>query len=149
MSKRFVKKQAMRWTPRGAHRLLQTRARVPHDELEDTLGRWYPASDSRCWQQLSNPPTGSPGKLRSPDISCQATKCDRMMRSTGVHCPLPPVQVCAHWLWASPFFRCLGPIVAVVRLPPQRSLECRFYAHRWNPVRTRVQFLFLRCNRMP
>jgi hypothetical protein len=41
---------------------------------------------------------GCPQKLRSPDISCQATKCERMvsmMRTTGVHCPLPPVQVCA------------------------------------------------------
>ena len=43
ISKRFVKKQQMRWTPRGAHLLLQTRTKVLNDDLEDTFRRWYPA----------------------------------------------------------------------------------------------------------
>ena len=34
ISKRMVKKQQMRWTPRGAHLLLQVRARVLNDQLD-------------------------------------------------------------------------------------------------------------------
>ena len=43
VSKRFVKKQAMQWSQRGAHLLLQTRTKVLNEELEDTFRRWYPA----------------------------------------------------------------------------------------------------------
>jgi hypothetical protein len=43
VSKRMVKKQQMRWTPRGAHLLLQVRTRVLNDDLADTFQRWYPA----------------------------------------------------------------------------------------------------------
>lgn len=43
VSKRFVKKQAMQWTPRGAHLLLQTRTKVLNEELEDAFRQWYPA----------------------------------------------------------------------------------------------------------
>jgi hypothetical protein len=43
VSKRFVKKQAMQWTPRGAHLLLQTRTKVLNEELEDAFRKWYPA----------------------------------------------------------------------------------------------------------
>jgi len=39
----MVKKQQMRWTPRGAHLLLQVRTRVLNDELQATFSRWYPA----------------------------------------------------------------------------------------------------------
>jgi hypothetical protein len=42
VSKRFVKKQQMRWSPRGAHLLLQTRTRVLNDELRQTFQQWYP-----------------------------------------------------------------------------------------------------------
>ncbi len=42
VSRRFVKKQQMQWTPRGAHLLLQTRTKVLNDELEDVFRRWYP-----------------------------------------------------------------------------------------------------------
>jgi hypothetical protein len=42
VSKRMVKKQQMRWTPRGAHLLLQIRPRVLNDELGDAFRRWYP-----------------------------------------------------------------------------------------------------------
>jgi hypothetical protein len=38
VSKRFVKKQQMRWTQRGAHQLLQTRVQVLNDELRGTVG---------------------------------------------------------------------------------------------------------------
>ena len=47
ISKRFVKKQQMRWTPRGAHLLLQTRTKVLNGDLEDTFRRWYPAFRSK------------------------------------------------------------------------------------------------------
>jgi DNA-binding ferritin-like protein (Dps family) len=42
ISKRFVKKQQMRWTQRGAHLLLQARTQVLNDELRKTFDRWYP-----------------------------------------------------------------------------------------------------------
>ena len=41
ISKRFVKKQQMRWTQRGAHLLLQTRVQVLNDDLRKTFGRWF------------------------------------------------------------------------------------------------------------
>ena len=38
----MVKKQQMRWTPRGAHLLLQVRTQVLNDDLRLTFERWYP-----------------------------------------------------------------------------------------------------------
>lgn len=45
ISKRFVKKQQMRWTKEGAHRLLQVRIQVLNDELQQTFSRWYPGME--------------------------------------------------------------------------------------------------------
>lgn len=42
ISKRMVKKQPMRWTAPGAHRLLQVRTQVLNDEIRRTFERWYP-----------------------------------------------------------------------------------------------------------
>ena len=42
MSRRFVKKQQMQWTLRGAHLLLQTRTKVLNHELDEVFRRWYP-----------------------------------------------------------------------------------------------------------
>jgi hypothetical protein len=42
ISKRFVKKQQMRWTQRGAHLLLQTRVQVLNEDLRNTFFRWFP-----------------------------------------------------------------------------------------------------------
>jgi hypothetical protein len=42
VTKRFVKKQQMRWTLRGAHRLLQTRVQVLNDELRGTVDCQFP-----------------------------------------------------------------------------------------------------------
>jgi hypothetical protein len=42
VSKRLVKKQQMRWSPRRAHLLLQTRTRVLNGELRQTFQQWYP-----------------------------------------------------------------------------------------------------------
>jgi hypothetical protein len=39
----MVKKQQMRWTKQGAHRLLQVRTQTLNDDLKATFGRWYPA----------------------------------------------------------------------------------------------------------
>lgn len=47
VSKRMVKKQQMRWTPRGAHLLLQVRTRVLNDDLANDFQRWYPAFIAR------------------------------------------------------------------------------------------------------
>ena len=42
ISKRMVKKQQMRWSPRGAHLLLQIRTRVLNDDLAADFCRWHP-----------------------------------------------------------------------------------------------------------
>jgi len=42
ISKRFVKKQQMRWTKRGAHLLLQMRTKVLNEELLSVFQKWYP-----------------------------------------------------------------------------------------------------------
>ena len=42
VSKRFVKKQQMQWTKKGAHLLLQTRTQVLDERLEATFRGWYP-----------------------------------------------------------------------------------------------------------
>jgi hypothetical protein len=42
VSRRFVKRQQMHWTLRGAHLLLQTRTKVLNNELEGVFQRWYP-----------------------------------------------------------------------------------------------------------
>jgi hypothetical protein len=41
VSKRMVKKQQMRWLPRGAH-LLQVCTRVLNEDLAGDFRRWYP-----------------------------------------------------------------------------------------------------------
>ena len=46
VSKCFVKKQQMKWSPRGAHLLLQVRTRVLNRELRQTFQRWYPGMKS-------------------------------------------------------------------------------------------------------
>lgn len=42
ISKRFVKKQQMRWTKKGAQQLLQVRIQVLNNTLRETFCRWYP-----------------------------------------------------------------------------------------------------------
>ena len=42
VSRRFVKKQQMQWTLKGAHLLLQSRTKVLNNELEDVLRLWFP-----------------------------------------------------------------------------------------------------------
>jgi hypothetical protein len=42
ISKRFVKKQQMRWIPQGAHLLLQTRTKVLNGDLEEMFRTPYP-----------------------------------------------------------------------------------------------------------
>jgi hypothetical protein len=42
ISKRFVKKQQMRWTKVGAHNLLQVRTQVLNDDIYHIFCKWYP-----------------------------------------------------------------------------------------------------------
>jgi hypothetical protein len=42
ISKRFVKKQQMRWTQPGAHLLLQVRIQVINQDSQSTFQHWYP-----------------------------------------------------------------------------------------------------------
>jgi hypothetical protein len=46
VSKRMVKQQQMRWSPRGAHLLLQVRTQVLNEDLHTTSHRWYPTFDA-------------------------------------------------------------------------------------------------------
>jgi hypothetical protein len=43
ISRRFVKKQQMRWQPETAHLLLQVRTRTLNGKLRETFQRWWPA----------------------------------------------------------------------------------------------------------
>ena len=47
VSRRFVKKQQMNWTLRGAHLLLQTRTAVLNHGFEDVFRRWYRSSEHK------------------------------------------------------------------------------------------------------
>ena len=62
ISKRMVKKQQMRWSPRGAHLLLQIRTRVLNDTLADDYRRWYPhfTHTPDRQDQAAQPPTVCP-----------------------------------------------------------------------------------------
>lgn len=42
ISKRFAKKQQMRWTRQGAHHLLQIRVKVINEDLQAAFRDWYP-----------------------------------------------------------------------------------------------------------
>ena len=73
VSKRMVKKQQMRWTPRGAHLLLQVHTRILNEDLAGDFHRWHPgfthtAPEPEELARLRSPPTGL---SRSPP--CYAT----------------------------------------------------------------------------
>jgi hypothetical protein len=53
IAERFVKKQQMRWTPRGAHLLLQIRVQALHDDLHAAVERWYPDLDRNRDEKLA------------------------------------------------------------------------------------------------
>ena len=74
MSKRMVKKQQMRWSPRGAHLLLQVRTRVLNDDLADDFHRWHPGfthsrPTPRSWQPPRSPPTVFPALVVGGGVS--------------------------------------------------------------------------------
>jgi hypothetical protein len=43
----MVKRQQMRWTPKGAHLLLQVRSRALNYDLANDFHRWYPGFADR------------------------------------------------------------------------------------------------------
>jgi hypothetical protein len=53
VAKRFVKKQQMRWTPRGAHLLLQIRVQALNNDLHEVFERWYPGLGHNHEQTLA------------------------------------------------------------------------------------------------
>ena len=71
VSKRFVKKQQMRWTQRGAHLLLQTRVQVLNDDLRKTFVRWFPGmqADNQATLKGGGIEAPAPGMLHSPTIA--------------------------------------------------------------------------------
>jgi hypothetical protein len=58
ISRPMAKPQQMRWTPRGAHLLLQVRTQAFNDDLRATFGRWYPGrqTDAHQAQGAASPP---------------------------------------------------------------------------------------------
>ena len=53
ISRRFVKKQQMRWQPDTAHLLLQVRTRMLNGTLRETFQRWWPAMTPNLAPALS------------------------------------------------------------------------------------------------
>ncbi|MGA2190606.1 MAG: hypothetical protein ABSH33_18965 [Steroidobacteraceae bacterium] len=53
ISRRFVKKQQMRWQPETAHLLLQVRTRALNGTLRETFQRWWPAITPNAAPALS------------------------------------------------------------------------------------------------
>lgn len=54
ISKRFAKKQQMRWTKKGAQQLLQVRSQILNNMLRETFCRWY-LSSLRSYSSYSLP----------------------------------------------------------------------------------------------
>ena len=54
IAKRFVKKQQMRWTKRGAHLLLQVRVKVLNEELRENFSKWYPQFEIKKAAETEN-----------------------------------------------------------------------------------------------
>jgi hypothetical protein len=52
LSKRFVKKQQMSWSRRGAHLLLQVRTQVLNEELRGKFEEWYPGFNAKSEDQV-------------------------------------------------------------------------------------------------
>ncbi|MDD2708668.1 MAG: hypothetical protein PHV34_11820, partial [Verrucomicrobiae bacterium] len=63
IDKRMSKKQQMRWTPFGAHQLLQVRTKVLNDEWEATFRSWCTLNSIRNSKRR---PDFAPGILCSP-----------------------------------------------------------------------------------
>ncbi len=53
----MVKKQQMRWSPRGAHLLLQIRTRVLNNDLAHDFHRWYPSDFHRWYPSFTHTTT--------------------------------------------------------------------------------------------
>jgi len=66
VNKRFVKNQQMRWTRRGTHLLLQTRAQVLNDDLRKTFSQWYPGMKDERVAQKAAALCSAPGLFHSP-----------------------------------------------------------------------------------
>jgi hypothetical protein len=59
----------MQWTLRGAHLLLQTRAKVLNNELDEVFRRWYPKFGSQPQQQEEERKAACPpGSWRARDL---------------------------------------------------------------------------------
>ena len=87
ISRRMVKKQQMRWSPRGAHLLLQVRTRVLNDDLAADFARWYPGfagADQRQLVGAARPPTVSPGLLTGPTPRRPGQDPSRLAAEPGI-----------------------------------------------------------------
>ncbi len=90
VSRRFVKKQQMAWTLRGAHLLLQTRTKVLNNELEDVFRRWFPQFRLKVQtngpeQEAECPPASwSSPRPRLPACKPPSRNCLRRFCASGL-----------------------------------------------------------------
>ncbi len=92
VSKRFSKRQSMRWTQRGAHLMLQTRTHVLNGELEDAFRRRWPAFHPPARAEAVEE-SGSFALPPPPAITTPvAPVCDRLQPTTR-----PCASVGASW----------------------------------------------------
>jgi hypothetical protein len=85
----MVKKQRMRWSPRGAHLLLQVRTRVLNDDLAADFACWYPGppGQSSEWTSLPDLSRFLPvsGTGSAPAIRTQVTRFPGVERFAAHH----------------------------------------------------------------
>lgn len=86
LSKRFVKRQLMRWTERGAYLLLQVRTKVLNEHWRATVSRWYPGMS-----ETSDTKAAYPRFSRSPCAGCARCKPDASFPLSGALQPNPEV----------------------------------------------------------
>ena len=91
VSKRFVKKQQMQWSQKGAHLLLQTRTKVLDGDLDGVFRGWYPqfrpvssglpdplmvsSIDSEIWPDYTSGKIHVASKWRNISGTEVSTKC--------------------------------------------------------------------------
>jgi len=95
VSKRFVKKQQMQWTLRGAHLLLQTRTKVLNGELDEVFRRWYPRFRPQPQTDIPDKEVACPpGCCCSPSLwvteadGCTDDRCVAPVASLAASVPL-------------------------------------------------------------
>ena len=81
ISRRMVKRQQMRWSRDGAHRVLEVRTQVLNGTLEGTFQRWYPGFRTARAQQRAVPVVGRKPRSAAARARWPADPCRGRRRS--------------------------------------------------------------------